>query len=79
MYETTTDATLDELRSSALLLEVIADNVGDLIGVVGCTGRRIWNNFAYARRLGYEPDELKGATRWWRFTPRMWLSCARLS
>lgn len=61
MYETTSDATLDELRSSALLLEVIADNVADLIAVVDCKGRRIWNNFAYARRLGYEPDELKGS------------------
>jgi PAS domain S-box-containing protein len=65
MYETTTEAisetTLDELRSSALLLEVIADNVADLIAVVDCTGRRIWNNFAYAERLGYSPDELKGS------------------
>lgn len=53
--------TLDELRSSALLLEVIADNVADLIAVVDCTGRRIWNNAAYAERLGYLPDELKGS------------------
>lgn len=53
--------TLSQLRSSELLLNVIADNVADLIAVVDSAGRRIWNNAAYAERLGYLPEELKGS------------------
>ena len=49
------------LYESELLLNLIADNVADLIAVVDSTGRRIWNNTAYAERLGYSVDELKGS------------------
>lgn len=61
LNEPVSDTELDRLRSSALLLDVIADNVADLIAVVDSSGRRIWNNFAYAKRLGYLPEELKGS------------------
>lgn len=50
---------LTRLRESELLLHVIADNVPDLIAVVAENGRRIWNNHAYAERLGYDPAELR--------------------
>jgi len=53
--------TLQQLQSSEALLQVIANNVAELIAVVNSDGRRIWNNAAYAERLGYQPDELKGS------------------
>jgi len=52
---------LTDLESSELLLRVIADNVADLIAVVDSTGKRIWNNAAYAFRLGYQPEDLRGS------------------
>lgn len=52
--------TLEQLRSSDLLLRVIAENVCDLIAVVDSEGKRIWNNAAYAERLGYSPEEMRG-------------------
>jgi PAS domain S-box-containing protein len=52
---------LTDLESSELLLRVIADNVADLIAVVDSSGNRIWNNHAYAVRLGYRPEDLKGS------------------
>ena len=35
------------------LLELIVDNIDDLIAVIDSQGRRVWNNAAYARVLGY--------------------------
>src|ERR1700722_8558674 len=55
------DARLSDLESSEMLLKVIAENVADLIAVVNSSGKRIWNNTAYAVRLGYEPEELRGS------------------
>lgn len=43
------------------LLRLVADNVDDLIAIVDCHGRRIWNNRAYFELLGYAPDELQGS------------------
>ena len=59
--EQVSSKTLSQLRSSELLLDVIANNVAELIAVVDSDGRRIWNNAAYAERLGYQPEVLKGS------------------
>jgi PAS domain S-box-containing protein len=55
------DARLSDLESSEMLLKVIAENVADLIAVVDSGGKRIWNNTAYAVRLGYQPEDLRGS------------------
>jgi PAS domain S-box-containing protein len=59
--EQVSSETLSQLRGSELLLDVIANNVAELIAVVDSNGRRIWNNAAYAERLGYQPEVLKGS------------------
>lgn len=41
------------------LLRLVADHVEDLIAIVDCHGRRIWNNQAYSKILGYDPKELE--------------------
>src|ERR1700722_14999399 len=42
------------------LLEMIVDNIDDLIAVIDSQGRRVWNNAAYARVLGYSVEGLAG-------------------
>jgi sigma-B regulation protein RsbU (phosphoserine phosphatase) len=43
------------------MLELIVDNIDDLIAVIDSQGRRIWNNAAYARVLGYSMESLAGS------------------
>jgi PAS domain S-box-containing protein len=43
------------------LLELIVDNIDDLIAVIDSRGRRVWNNAAYARVLGYSVESLAGS------------------
>jgi sigma-B regulation protein RsbU (phosphoserine phosphatase) len=43
------------------LLELIVDNIDDLIAVIDTQGRRVWNNAAYARVLGYSIESLTGS------------------
>jgi PAS domain S-box-containing protein len=43
------------------LLELIVDNIDDLIAVIDSAGRRVWNNAAYARVLGYSVESLAGS------------------
>jgi PAS domain S-box-containing protein len=43
------------------LLELIVDNIDDLIAVIDSQGRRVWNNAAYARVLGYSVEILAGS------------------
>ena len=43
------------------LLELIVDNIDDLIAVIDSHGRRVWNNAAYARVLGYSVESLAGS------------------
>jgi PAS domain S-box-containing protein len=43
------------------LLELIVDNIDDLIAVIDSQGRRVWNNAAYARVLGYSVEGLAGS------------------
>ena len=43
------------------LLELIVDNIDDLIAVIDTHGRRVWNNAAYARVLGYSIESLAGS------------------
>jgi PAS domain S-box-containing protein len=43
------------------LLELIVDNIDDLIAVIDTQGRRVWNNAAYARVLGYSIESLAGS------------------
>ena len=50
-----------ELGTDLRLLELIVDNIDDLIAVIDSKGRRIWNNNAYARVLGYSVESLAGS------------------
>jgi PAS domain S-box-containing protein len=43
------------------LLELVVDNIDDLIAVIDSQGRRVWNNAAYARVLGYSIESLAGS------------------
>jgi len=43
------------------LLELIVDNIDDLIAVIDSQGKRVWNNSAYARVLGYSVESLAGS------------------
>jgi PAS domain S-box-containing protein len=43
------------------LLELIVDNIDDLIAVIDPQGKRVWNNSAYARVLGYSVESLAGS------------------
>jgi PAS domain S-box-containing protein len=43
------------------LLELIVDNIDDLIAVIDSQGKRVWNNTAYARVLGYSVESLAGS------------------
>jgi phosphoserine phosphatase RsbU/P len=43
------------------LLELIVDNIDDLIAVIDSQGKRVWNNAAYARVLGYSIESLAGS------------------
>lgn len=49
------------LGRDLLLLELIVDNIDDLIAVIDSKGRRVWNNAAYARVLGYSIESLAGS------------------
>ncbi|MBV9672506.1 MAG: SpoIIE family protein phosphatase [Verrucomicrobia bacterium] len=42
-------------------LESIVDNIDDLIAVIDSKGRRLWNNAAYERVLGYPIEKLAGS------------------
>jgi PAS domain S-box-containing protein len=50
-----------ELGTDLRLLELIVDNIDDLIAVIDSKGRRVWNNTAYARVLGYSVESLAGS------------------
>jgi sigma-B regulation protein RsbU (phosphoserine phosphatase) len=49
------------LGTDLRLLELIVENIDDLIAVIDSKGRRVWNNAAYARVLGYSVDSLAGS------------------
>ena len=49
------------LGTDLRLLELIVDNIDDLIAVIDSKGRRVWNNAAYARVLGYSVESLAGS------------------
>jgi PAS domain-containing protein len=49
------------LGTDLRLLELIVENIDDLIAVIDSRGRRVWNNAAYARVLGYSVDSLAGS------------------
>ncbi len=49
----------DTLRRGAELFQLIAENAADLIAVVDADGKRLYNNPAYTRVLGYAPEELR--------------------
>jgi diguanylate cyclase (GGDEF)-like protein/PAS domain S-box-containing protein len=42
----------DDLREKEEFFRMIAENTGDLIGVVDLQGRRLYNNYAYVKLLG---------------------------
>jgi len=48
-----------ELRKSEEQFRLIAENVADLIAVVGVNGRRLYSSPSYQRLLGYTPPELE--------------------
>jgi PAS domain S-box-containing protein len=48
------------LEKTQRTLQMMAENVDDLIAVIDRTGKRIWNNPAYHRVLGYTPEDLEG-------------------
>jgi sigma-B regulation protein RsbU (phosphoserine phosphatase) len=60
-----TDVSIDEasrpLGKNLRLLELIVDHIDDLIAVINGQGRRVWNNAAYARVLGYPIEALAGS------------------
>ena len=60
-----TDVSIDEasrpLGKNLRLLELIVDHIDDLIAVINGQGRRVWNNSAYARVLGYPIEALAGS------------------
>ncbi|NJK92945.1 MAG: PAS domain S-box protein [Blastochloris sp.] len=39
---------------------LMADNVADLLAIIDPQGCRVWNNSAYFRILGYQPEALEG-------------------
>ena len=49
------------LGTDLRLLKLIVDNIDDLIAVIDSKGRRVWNNAAYARVLGYSVESLAGS------------------
>jgi PAS domain S-box-containing protein len=49
------------LGTDLRLLELIVENIDDLIAVIDSKGRRVWNNAAYARVLGYSVESLAGS------------------
>jgi PAS domain S-box-containing protein len=46
-------------RENLELFRIISENAGDLVALVDPDGTRIYENFAYARALGYTMEELK--------------------
>jgi phosphoserine phosphatase RsbU/P len=63
---TNSDASVENEEKRTLgrdlrLLELIVDNIDDLIAVIDSQGRRVWNNAAYARVLGYSIESLAGS------------------
>jgi len=44
------------------LFHLITENAADMIAVIDCDGRRLYNSPAYARTLGYGPEELETTT-----------------
>ena len=67
--ETVEDETVEEVETAETqalgtdlgLLELIVENIDDLIAVIDAKGRRVWNNAAYARVLGYSVESLAGS------------------
>src|SRR6266852_6197836 len=50
-----------QLAERDQLFQLISENAADMIALVDCTGRRLYNSPAYQKVLGYSPQEL-GAT-----------------
>ncbi len=48
-----------ELIERNQLFEVITENAADMIAVIDCTGKRLYNSPAYQKVLGYSSEELK--------------------
>jgi sigma-B regulation protein RsbU (phosphoserine phosphatase) len=61
MTDVSTDEASRPLGKNVRLLELIVDHIDDLIAVINGQGRRVWNNAAYARVLGYTVEALTGS------------------
>jgi PAS domain S-box-containing protein len=48
-----------ELTQRNQLFEVITENAADMIAVIDCAGKRLYNSPAYQKVLGYSSEELK--------------------
>jgi len=48
-----------ELTERNQLFEVITENAADMIAVIDCAGKRLYNSPAYQKILGYSPEELR--------------------
>ncbi len=51
-----------ELAERNQLFELITENAADMIAVIDCDGRRLYNSPAYQKVLGYSPEELKSTS-----------------
>ncbi|MDD5261429.1 MAG: response regulator [Methylacidiphilales bacterium] len=50
-----------EIKKVETLFKLVTDNIADLIAVVSPTGLRLWNNSAYQKTLGYDPEAMEGS------------------
>ena len=48
-----------QLAERDQLFQLISENAADMIALVGCDGRRLYNSPAYEKVLGYSPEDLK--------------------
>ena len=51
-----------QLAEREQLFQLISENAADMIALVDCDGRRLYNSPAYQKVLGYSPEELKATS-----------------
>jgi PAS domain S-box-containing protein len=51
-----------QLAERDQLFQLISENADDMIALVDCDGRRLYNSPAYLKVLGYSPEDLKGTS-----------------
>ena len=51
-----------QLAERDQLFQLISENAADMIALVDCDGRRLYNSPAYQKVLGYSPEELKATS-----------------